>query len=1153
MFPFRSIKRFSQAAVAAGSFAATANPARALAADEQSLDQIRTLQQRLTDSGRYAGPIDGKTSEALDIAQSDCPTQQPFLRIETGEHTSTIETFSVDADCSLLVTGSDDKTVRLWSLPGGMFERVIRVPIALGRDGQVYAISLDSLWRYCHAAVAAISFATILSLVPADAADVDSSRPSADEIKALEQRLNDAHCYKGPIDGLGSAALADAIKACPDQRPFLRIEAGMHTGPIFRIGVDAACSLLATASADKTVRVWSLPDGALKRVIRLPIGDGNAGKVYATALSPDGQLLAAGGWDAAWDKTGKQSLTLVHLSDGVLRRFGAFEDAISDIAFSGDGRRVAVGLYSAGVRVLDTGTGAELIADRKYGGPVDSLAFTPDGALIATSEDGRLRRYGSDLKLAARRAAPDGKHPIRVAIDPSGARVAVSYSDTASVSILSAKTMARLASADTADLKGWNFFGIAWSRDGQTLVGTMAQPYFHGPTPNLLRQFQVDGRRKGEDIAVSDNTTMDIRRCGDGFVFGAQDPLFGLLSAEGVKTILQAPRTVDMLYKTGSIYLSANAGAVRFGLGHGLDKPVIFDLAAASLADSPTPPPNFLAASVDGLPVTNWEDSPAPKFKGAKLPLEKDEYSRAFAVRPGASGFVLGTDYYVRAYDAQGKERGSPQASPDAAWGVDFSTDGDIFAVAYSDGTIRWLRWSDGEELLALFVEAESRKWVAWTPSGYFMASAGAEDLIGWHQNRGWDQEADFFPASQFREEYNRPDIVKLVLKTRDEDEAIRQANATAHRVERATPVESELPPVLTILPSKKDGYHFSGDTVEIAYEVRSPSALPVDEIDVLIDGQLDGKRSGPEVLAPKGAEGSNKIIVKPPRKNAIVSLIAHSGSRTSNPAGVPLIFDGPQVDIPGTKPKLFAVLVGVDEYNDPVLRSLPLKYPVKDAEGLGEILKAQEGLLYSNVDTKILVNPTLRQVYGAIEWLKRSATDNDVSMIFLAGHGYAEENAFFYFPTVDTDRAQLLSTAVTGVQLRAAMSLIKGKKVLFIDACNAGAAAGGPSLSTAPDVSKLVNDFTVTWGGLVVYAASMGDEDSQESDAWGHGAFTKALIEAIGEGQAQPKNGRDINTGHLGVYLEDEVPKLTKKKQQAMWARSTLIPLDFTIARAAK
>ena len=54
---------------------------------------------------------------------------------------------------------------------------------------------------------------------------------------------------------------------------------------------------------------------------------------------------------------------------------------------------------------------------------------------------------------------------------------------------------------------------------------------------------------------------------------------------------------------------------------------------------------------------------------------------------------------------------------PGVAWGVDFSADGEILVVAYGDGTIRWLRWSDGEELLALFVEPQSRKWVAWTPA----------------------------------------------------------------------------------------------------------------------------------------------------------------------------------------------------------------------------------------------------------------------------------------------------------------------------------------------------------------------------------------------------------------------------------------------------
>ena len=63
------------------------------------------------------------------------------------------------------------------------------------------------------------------------------------------------------------AAVAPALaqQTPPPQEPILRIDPGMHTAPIKRIGVDAACTLLATGSEDKTVRLWRLPEGKLLR------------------------------------------------------------------------------------------------------------------------------------------------------------------------------------------------------------------------------------------------------------------------------------------------------------------------------------------------------------------------------------------------------------------------------------------------------------------------------------------------------------------------------------------------------------------------------------------------------------------------------------------------------------------------------------------------------------------------------------------------------------------------------------------------------------------------------------------------------------------------------------------------------------------------
>ena len=625
---------------------------------------------------------------------------------------------------------------------------------------------------------------------------LDPEHMSAKEIKALERRLTSAGCYKGAIDGQTGGALDDAIRACPDQQPILRIETGTHTAPLTFIGVDAACRLLATGSDDKTVRLWSLPDGKLQRILRLPIGN-YGGRVYATAFSPDGSWLAAGGWDAAVEKMGKNNLTVIGLSSGVIRHFGAFESGIANIAYSADGRRVAVGLGgNNGVRVFDSATGEELLADRDYGDSAYGVAFGPDGALVTSSLDGQLRRYGPDLKLTLKRVAPDGKHPYGVAIDPSGQHVAVGYAGETRVSILDAKALAPLAKAQTGDLANGDLQNVAWSRDGAMLIaGGAAQARFiGGEWRNFLRRFDANGRRAGADDLVSSDAISDIKPCGDGFAFGTQVPSFGLFSSQGVATTLQGPRTADMRGKRGSAFtVSHDASSVRFGLGTGEKKPVAFDLAGAALTDLPRLPPGFAPAQLTGLPVTDWRNSTAPKFNGTKLALIDHEMSRSLAARSDALGFVLGTDWSVRTYDAKGEPRWR-RASPGIAWGVNLSADGGILVVAYGDGTIHWLRWPDGAELLALFVEPQSRKWVAWTPSGYYMASVGGEDLIGWHVNRGWNQEADFFPASQFRAQYNRPDIVRLVLKDRDEAAAVWRANRS-----QSTPLRRSRSPPLCL------------------------------------------------------------------------------------------------------------------------------------------------------------------------------------------------------------------------------------------------------------------------------------------------------------------------------------------------------------------
>src|SRR5204863_6051672 len=153
-------------------------------------------------------------------------------------------------------------------------------------------------------------------------------------------------------------------------------------------------------------------------------------------------------------------------------------------------------------------------------------------------------------------------------------------------------------------------------------------------------------------------------------------------------------------------------------------------------------------------------------------------------------------------------------------WRVNQSPDGRLAVAALGDGTIRWFRLRDGSPLLTIFFTRADGRWIAFTASGYYAAAASAEDLIGWHLNRGADQVADFFQASRFRDQFYRPDVVRLVLAKLDEEEAVRTADAARGIIEAETaPITRDLPPLLTIL-SPSDGAQLSIPNAEVEYAV---------------------------------------------------------------------------------------------------------------------------------------------------------------------------------------------------------------------------------------------------------------------------------------------------------------------------------------------
>jgi hypothetical protein len=66
----------------------------------------------------------------------------------------------------------------------------------------------------------------------------------------------------------------------------------------------------------------------------------------------------------------------------------------------------------------------------------------------------------------------------------------------------------------------------------------------------------------------------------------------------------------------------------------------------------------------------------------------------------------------------------------------------------------------------------------------------------------------------------------------------------------------------------------------------------------------------------------------------------------------------------------------------------------------------------------------------------------------------------------------------------------------------------------------------------VTVLTSSLGSQASLEDDAWQHGAFTKVLLDALSDPEADINRNGLIGTTGLVNYLAKHVPALTGGKQ---------------------
>lgn len=340
--------------------------------------------------------------------------QKPELVVQTG-HSNIIDRLAFSPDGNLLISYSEDKTVKIWDVQSRMELRTLAdggTPVTGDASRKECLHVNDENDLSCWATATKAELLAYLESVQPDVAKGGELRAEGSwnggEVSTYNSKTGERRSFSGGF-GVSTVALSS------DGR------------------------LLACGLSSGVIKVWDLVRGGDPHMLM-----GHTDSVIALAVSRDGQLIATGsGAYQGVEET--DSIKVWDIAAGSLVR--TLTDNFSDVynlAFSSDNRSLASGSRDS-IKVWNLETGKPRHTLAQESGVNDALVFSQTstalfnvvdsersgGVRTWNSESGKSRQYLSLRGFGVIAISTDAKLLVAVANDRKGSRPRIKITDVA--------------------------------------------------------------------------------------------------------------------------------------------------------------------------------------------------------------------------------------------------------------------------------------------------------------------------------------------------------------------------------------------------------------------------------------------------------------------------------------------------------------------------------------------------------------------------------------------------------------------------------------------------------------------------------------------------------------------------------------------------